>query len=371
MILISLIVAITIAYAGLIIAFVIGFDIIFRQSKSSKTAAKSVSVVVAFKDEASNLPNLIEALMHQSIPKEHFEVILVNDHSTDDFEHIVAHYSSLCTNLKLLILSDNRRGKKAAIKMGVDSAIFPLIALTDADCLPHSKWLETITLEAEDGFGVMIGPVVMNYSKTLLSRFQSLDYASLMASAMGSCGLGHPVIASSANLAFRNDLLKVSEDDLIPKVSSGDDMFLLHHAKRIKGCFVSFLGNKEAVVKTSTAPSFIKALNQRKRWASKSTSYTDSDTIVVGLIVLLFNMLLVSLLVTSVFKIDFLFFYFGLMIIKTLVEFLLLYRYLKFTEQRELLKVFLPLQLIYPFYICYSFFSSISIKATWKGRPIK
>jgi cellulose synthase/poly-beta-1,6-N-acetylglucosamine synthase-like glycosyltransferase len=192
-----------------------------------------------------------------------------------------------------------------------------------------------------------------------------------MASAAGSCGLGHPVIASSANLAFRNDLLKISEADLIPKVSSGDDMFLLHHAKRMKGSAVTFLGYNEAIVKTSTVPSFKKALNQRKRWASKSTSYTDADTIVVGLIVLLFNMLLLSLLVASVFNIDFLFFYFELMLIKTVIDFLLLYRYLKFTEQRELLKVFLPLQLIYPFYICYSFFSSISIKATWKERPIK
>jgi cellulose synthase/poly-beta-1,6-N-acetylglucosamine synthase-like glycosyltransferase len=370
MIFVTLILLVIIAYAGLIVAFTIGLKRALPQALSQNDIGMPISVVVAFKDEALNLPNLLEAMVHQSFPTEKFEVILVNDHSTDASASIVKRYCTLNSIFRVIDLPESKAGKKAAIAFGISSATHPLIAITDADCIPSFWWLKAISSEAKKGSALMLGPVIMVSTGNYTQKFQALEYSSLMASAAGSCGVGHPVIASSANLAFRNDLLNISEITLNPKVTSGDDMFLLHHAKRFDKNKISFLGSRNAIVKTSTVATLQKAMTQRKRWASKSIYYRDFDTIVTGFIVLLFNLSLVLLLIASLFSIRNLYYFILLLLIKTLVDFVLLCKYLSFVEQKELLKVFLPLQLAYPFYIAYSFFAGVFIKVSWKGRRI-
>jgi len=363
------ILTITIAYVGLIIAFTIGFGRVLSVSSPIAPSQRHISVVIAFKDEELNLSCLLESMIHQSYPKDRFEVILVNDHSFDSSNSVVERYCSTYSNFKLINLPGNKTGKKAAITLGIDSASYPLIALTDADCIPSPDWLRDIVGESENGSTLILGPVTMSPINTLAEKFQALDYASLMASAAGSSGVGMPVIASSANLAFRNDLLQINVDKLVPEVSSGDDMFLLHHAKRLKHK-IAFLGRRSAVVKTATVSSISKAIEQRVRWSSKSTCYTDRDTIVTGFIVLLFSLVMIATLLASLVRLEFLYLYLVLFIVKSTVDFILLIRYLNVVEQRELLKVFLPLQLLYPFYICYSFFLGIFNRTSWKGRPI-
>ncbi|NOU18784.1 MAG: glycosyltransferase [Bacteroidales bacterium] len=370
MILFGLILIVSIAYIGLIISFIVGLNRVLVQPSADNESGMPISVIVAFKDEAVNLPTLLEAMADQSFPKDKFELILVNDHSSDNSIPIAERYCLSNINFKLINLPENRTGKKAAIAYGIDSALYPLIALTDADCLPPKRWLKAVSSEASKGASLMIGPVTMEPLNGIAGKFQALEYASQMASAAGSCGIGHPVIASSANLAFRNDILKVSEATLNPRVTSGDDMFLLHHAKRLPGAKISFMGVKDAIVKTSTLKSLSKALDQRKRWASKSIYYTDRDTIITGFVVLLFSIALIGLLIASFIRIENLFYLLLLITIKSIVDFILLRRYLSFVNAKELIKVFLPLQLIYPMYIAYSFFVSLFTKILWKERLI-
>ncbi|MHC1702512.1 MAG: glycosyltransferase [Tenuifilaceae bacterium] len=371
MILLGVISILALAYIGLIIAFTVGLEKAFVQNSKNSDLLNSISVIVAFKNEASNLPILIDSLMNQTFPKDKFEIILVNDHSSDESVSIVEQFISLCSNLKLVHLPEEKSGKKAAIACGINSAQYELIAITDADCKPSNNWLKEISTESSIGSVLIIGPVIMTPIKNFSQKIQSLEYASLMATAAGSCGIGHPVIASSANLAFRNDLLNVSETTLNPKVSSGDDMFILHHAKQLKKGRITFLGSESAIVQTSTATTLNDALNQRKRWASKSVFYKDFDTIISGFVVLSFNLGLVILLILSLFQNHLFIYFLALFIAKSLVDYLLVSRYLHFVGQKELLKVFLPLQLIYPFYISYSFFAGILIRGSWKGKKIK
>lgn len=366
-----LILLITLIYLGVILAFYIGLIKVFAQKPKQNVQLFSISVIVAFKDEASNLSLLLEAIIDQSFPKDRFELILVNDHSTDESLSIVDQYCSILSNLRLVNLPDSKSGKKAAIAFGIESAKNPLIAITDADCKPSKRWLEEISLEAGNDSILILGSVVMVPINSFAQKLQSLEYSSLMATLVGSCGIGHPIIASSANISFRNDFLNVSEKTLNPAISSGDDMFILHHAKRIMKGNISFLNSREAIVQTATASTLSNALDQRKRWASKSIHYNDLETIVVGFVILLFNLLIVSMLISSFFNLTFLFYSLVLYLVKSFIDFILVSRYLKFTQQAELLKVFLPLQLVYPFYIVYTFFSGVLTKRSWKGRPIK
>jgi poly-beta-1,6-N-acetyl-D-glucosamine synthase len=371
MIILALIVISTLAYVGLIIGFTIGLKRAFSKSQSYDESKTSVSVVVAFRDEASNLQDLLEAMIHQTFPKDKFEVILVNDHSSDSSISIIEHYCKLYANFRLVNLPEDKHGKKAAVALGVESSNHDLIALTDADCCPSEYWIECISSTAKKGVALILGPVVMLPVEGFGQKLQALEYSSLMASAVGSFGIGHPIIASSANLAFRNDLLQFDVKSLNPEVTSGDDMFLLHEAKRQKRGVIQFVNDNRAIVRTAAELTIAKALSQRKRWASKSIHYKDFDTIFVGFIVLIYNLLIVVVFFAAFFVIKCFIYLFILLTIKTLVDYLLINRYLKFTGQEVLLKVFLPLQVVYPVYIVYSFLSGIFIKNLWKGRPIK
>lgn len=371
MILLAVIVFVAIAYVGLILAFTVGLKRALNRKEDGVDARIKLSIVIPFRDEEANLPVVLNALLTQTLSQDLFELILVDDHSTDNSPSEVQRYSSKFQFLKMLSLPVGVKGKKAALAYGVDRASNPVIVFTDADCIPSRFWLETISISAGRGACFIIGAVVMNPINGFARKFQSLEYSSLMASAMGSCAIGHPVIASSANLAFRKDLLDVDAESMNPNVSSGDDMFLLHRAKRIADCRIEFLNDARSIVQTSTESTIVEALGQRKRWASKSTHYKDSDTIITGLIVLIFSLSLVVLLFASFFNVKYLFYIFILLVVKLFVDYPLMNRYLKFTGQDALLKVFLPLQLVYPIYVVYSFFTGIFIKVTWKGRPIK
>lgn len=370
MILVYITFFIAFAYVCFVLAFTIGLKRTLCKNNGSVDRYEKVSVVIAFRNEEVNLPILLNALSTQTLSQNLFELILVNDHSTDNSQSVAEVYSSRFQNFKLVTSPLSSKGKKAALAYGIELASNPIIVFTDADCVPSSFWLEVISQKAANGSNFIVGAVAMNPTNNFASKFQSLEYASLMAVAAGSCGVGHPVIASSANLAFRKDLFSVDSESMNPRISSGDDMFLLHKAKRLRDFSIEFLNDSNGIVRTSTEENIWNALKQRRRWASKSPHYKDFDTIVVGLIVLLFNLSLIALLFATIIDFRYFFYFIFLLVVKTFVDFLLLKRYLKFTGQDELLKVFLPLQLVYPFYVACSFFAGLFIKGHWKGRAV-
>ena len=371
MIIYVIIFIITVAYLAVIVAFYVGLRRVMSKQTFPIAEKMKLSVVVAFRNEEKNLPVLLDALLKQTISNDLYELILVNDHSTDGSLAVAQTYKDQFQNLMIITSFRKAKGKKAALLCGIDVAQYPIVVFTDADCIPANTWLESISSKFSNNIDFSMGTVVLSPIDSFVRKIQSLEYSSLMAAAAGSCGIGHPVIASSANLAFRRELLNVDSSSFQGNVSSGDDMFLLHSAKKRKGCRIDFLNESNAIVQTSTESTLGLALSQRKRWASKSIYYKDFDAIFTSIVVFAFNLLLFGLIVASFILIKYLLIFLCLLCAKSLVDFLLLRRYLRFTNQDELLKVFIPLQLLYPLYVVYTFFSGVIIKTTWKGRRIR
>ena len=119
------------------------------KNTSEKPATKDgVTVVVCAKNEAHNLENVIPQILNQKYPL--FEIILVNDHSTDTSLAVMQKFANLNSNLKILDLT-HQSGKKAGITEAIATASYEKILLTDADCLPKSSsW---ISLMSENLFG--------------------------------------------------------------------------------------------------------------------------------------------------------------------------------------------------------------------------
>ncbi len=352
-------------YAILLLSLLIG---IFRAVNCKKLTAKAdgISVIVAFRNEVENLPELIKSFNSQTLPVNQWEVIFVDDNSSDTSISVI-NSSPKNFNFRLIQLS-GIEGKKRAIIEGVKNARYNLIAITDADCIPSKLWLASLV---EHGDVALIQrPVMVKTSNSIVNMFEALDYASLMAVSASSFGLGRPVIAASANLAFRKDIVDVNAETLRTDISSGDDMFLLHTAKQNKDNKLMFSLVADGFVTTKFEGGFSGFIRRRKRWASKASGYKDIDTILVASVVLLFNLSIVLLAFGSLLGFISIYNLLIALLVKIFVDFPLLFVFLKRTKQLKLMLVFLPLQFIYPFYISYSAIAGLFGGQIWKGRQI-
>lgn len=193
------------------------------------SSAKNVSVVVACRNEEDNLPHLLEALKQQSLPD--FQLILINDHSTDRTLEIMQ--SAIVTFENMLIISSIQKGKKAALREGVLASQGSLIVTTDADCLPPKKWIETIlAFQHKNNCDLIIGSVKMEEDKNVFNQVQSLEFSTLIASGAGAAGSYMPIMCNGANLAFAKKAWLESSKDLKDEELSGDDVFLLLSIKK-------------------------------------------------------------------------------------------------------------------------------------------
>ena len=355
-------------YFAMVLVFAIG--VIRLQQKNDLTHKfLPISVVVAMRNEEQNVNRLLQSIMQQDYPSDKFEVILVNDHSTDRTQALADEWCKAYTNIFLANLPKDYYGKKEALSLGISQSKNDIIALTDADCIHPVHWLRSISSAySTQNVGLAIGDVQIAPTKTLFERIQALEYASLAASSMGACSCGIPFMASSANLSFSKSRLGFSSQMLKPSIVSGDDVFLLHSAKQMRGIAIGCLLGTSSVVSTRPAPTINAFFKQRARWASKATGYTDFTAIIVGFVVLLFSLLLVVLGVLSFWDYHLLKLLLAALLLKCLADIFLLYPFLKRQGNVSLLNVFLPLQLVYPFYISIAFAMAMFCPNSWKGR---
>jgi poly-beta-1,6-N-acetyl-D-glucosamine synthase len=364
----SLCIIVFVLYAIMVLLFTMGLIRLGtkREYSIKNNSHLPLSVIVALKNEQENIQALMESLANQNYPQNLFEIILVNDHSVDKTCEKATTLAQEYTNIKLLDLPNNCIGKKQAIDFGINHAKNNIIVLTDADCKHQSSWLASIATKfSNEKTDLLIGPVLIESNRSFFGMMQALEHASLSASTFGACGLGLPFMASSANLAFNRSSIDYHIQMLNPNHVSGDDVFLLHSAKK-QGKRILCNWDTSAKVSTKPAKTLKDLILQRARWASKAPMYKDSFSIAIALTVLIFNAILLLLLGVSFINPFFWkIFAFGFGV-KLLFDLPLLLIYLKKFNRTMLLKVFLPLQLLYPLYVVTASAFSVFGKVRWK-----
>jgi len=359
-------------YISIIIAYIYGFIKIkhfkFGTVNNKLDNKIYLSIIIPFKNEEQNLSFLIENLKNQSLNKSHFEILFINDNSSDNSEIIVKEQIKDIPNFKLINQKPNLKGKKNALKTGVSNAIGELIVTSDADCSHQKDWLQQILyFHLKYKPKMIIAPVLMK-GQNFFEKMQSLEFLSLIASTAGAAGIKHPIMCNGANLAFEKDVFFEFDDALKSEETSGDDVFLLHNIKKKYPKKIKYLKTNDTIVFTdaqSTLKSFFK---QRIRWASKSKSYFDFDTILSSVIVLFINILIIALLTASFFNLNAFYVFIPVFSLKILFDFTLLFLAAHFFKQKGLLKYFPLLIIFYPFYIVFTAIFSVFVKEVeWKS----
>nr|MBP7931098.1 glycosyltransferase [Chitinophagaceae bacterium] len=110
--------------------------------KSKELSSDKVSIIIPARNEEQNIGRCLDSILEQTLPNSQVEIIVVDDGSSDNTASIVRTYFK--KNVRLLQLSDEVGGKKAALTKGIEIASHPLIVTTDADCIYPNNWLNTL-----------------------------------------------------------------------------------------------------------------------------------------------------------------------------------------------------------------------------------
>ena len=340
-----------------------------KKDFSTSLEMTGVSVLIAARNEGSNIEKLLQSLYNQTFSKEKFEVILVDDHSVDETFNVSESFRVLHPEMKLKLLNATGSGKKQAISQALHAAENELVMVTDADCELPPRWIEVmVDYFMQNNLKMLLGPVLLSPANTLFEKLQVLEHLSLIASTAGSAAIGMPVMCNGANMMYdRKSALDVEKYRTDMKIASGDDMFLMEQfIKHYGSQSVKFLLDNEAIVKTSTMPNLKAFFRQRKRWASKTKAYTNWKIIATALIVLLFNLSIVFFFVAGFFMPVFWVFFVLYVIMKTLIDLPILRRITHFMKQHKLLRWMFPLEFVYPFYVVFTAFSGLFTNVKWK-----
>ncbi|MFC2096206.1 glycosyltransferase [Bacteroidota bacterium] len=354
-------------YSLTILLFVIGWLKLKTFYHTSNLNYIPVSIVIACRNEEDNISQLLDSLINQNYPKEKTEIIIVNDHSEDNTRNIITDFIKDYGYIKLLNSHQNKTGKKEALDIGIKQASSDIIVTTDADCIMRKEWLSSLV-----GYYInhkpkmLVAPVTFKSSINIFKRLQTLEFLSLIGSGAGAIGINRPIMCNGANLLFEKSIYL--ESNLQNDLASGDDIFLMLQAKSKDKKCIHFIKSKESIVITNAAKNIRSFFHQRIRWTSKSKSYRNFDIIFAAFIVAITNLFIAGSLVYSMINFSNLFLFFSLFITKSVIDLLILIPITNFVNQQNLLWLFLPLQLIYPFYIIIAVILGLLGNFNWKNR---
>ena len=358
-------------YAILIIFLTIGLYKVDEFIDKYELTTTKFSVVIPFRNEAKNLPILLDSISKLNYPSKLVEFIFVDDDSSDDSVEII---KKMLPNVRMTFqLLKNKRTsnspKKDAITTAISVAKNEWIVTTDADCFLPEKWLKTLDAFIQKNHPKMVvAPVNYQVKNNFLEQFQLLDFMSMQGTTIGSFGMNFPFLCNGANLAYRkNDFFKLNGFDGNDTMASGDDVFLFEKFIESDKKSVQYLKSKDAIVTTFPVKNWSDLINQRTRWAAKTSHFNSLKVKLIGLIVLLMNLFTIFCVFTGSLKLILI--SLGL---KIIIDWFLLKKAMLFFNQKiNFMKWYIPTCICHPFFSIYVIFLTLTSKYHWKGRKYK
>ena len=191
-------------------------------------ARPPVSVIVYANNESESLRRNLDAFLTQEYPE--FEVIVVNDGSSDESEQVLSDFQERYANLYHTFVAEGARNlsrRKLALTLGIKAAKHDVVLLTNANCHPASpRWIETVARNFTDKTQLVVGHTRFERQSGPGQRFIAFDLL-LRSLRIYGYTLSHtPYVADGSNLAYRKSLffenkgfakymhLHIGDDDL-------------------------------------------------------------------------------------------------------------------------------------------------------------
>ncbi|MBN2790483.1 MAG: glycosyltransferase [Candidatus Delongbacteria bacterium] len=243
----------------------------------------SVTIIVPARNEENYIERTIISLLYQDYPNDKFHIIAIDDRSKDRTGEILDSLKVNSSNVEVIHITEvplNVAPKKNAILTAVKKCNTDYIITTDGDCLHHKLWLRSmvnpVVGSEKKNIGIVAGMTIFvkdKYSSEWERTWQSMqniDYISHSLLAAGAIGCNKGFTANGSNLLIKKELYS-DTTGLKSNVISGDDFFIIQQAEK-EGYKIRFALNDESVVHSYPVNTIEGLVDQRARWASKTTS---------------------------------------------------------------------------------------------------
>ncbi len=248
-----------------------------------------VSIVVPSRNEEQNIANCLNSLSKSDYPLDKFEIIAIDDRSTDETFLILSTLLDSIPNLKIVKLENesqkgNLKGKPGASQAGIDQAKGEIILMTDADCILPKSWLRRMVNEYRNPKTLMVASFTTVTIKSVFDVIQAIDWLYSCTLARGGVGLGKIVGCFGNNLSIKKDIfdnlggyrkipftitedfaLMNAVDNFIPLENNNLENNLSNNTKNHEN--IRYICDPKAVIETQPCKTFTEYIKQKKRWA--------------------------------------------------------------------------------------------------------
>ena len=329
-----------------------------EKKENNKKVSIFISVVIAVKNENKCIDKLLLALKNQSYPTEMFEIIIVDDESSDNTLEILQKWKNKVKNLKIIESKKNQEGwdrKIWSLNQGIEVAKGEIILHTDGDCFPEKDWILHMALQFNDieiGYVVGATPLIGEgfFNKIII-------HESLAQDSLSAFGLYNNLLFScnGRSVSYRKKYFdRVNGFKDISHIVGGDDDLLMHKLINQTHCKSKYITSKNSFVFSDTVNSFKELVSQRIRYASKGLTFYRYRFVSKELKLIIPLLYIVNILVCfSIIQLIYAPNYFFLLIffIKLISDFIMVKTYLGQIKYSLDYIIFLFLSIVHPFYI--------------------
>lgn len=199
----------------------------YKEKPVTETQEYPVSVVVCARDEAGALVKNLPGVLLQQYRTTH-EVVLVNDNSIDDTKYLLEEFQQKFKQLQVLTLTQEGMlipGKKFPLSMGIRSAKYDVLLLTDADCTPASEfWIQKMQEAYRPGIDIVLGYGPYQKRKEFLNKLIRFETFHTALQYLSYALAGMPYMGVGRNLSYKRNIFMTNKGFAsINHIPGGDD----------------------------------------------------------------------------------------------------------------------------------------------------
>jgi cellulose synthase/poly-beta-1,6-N-acetylglucosamine synthase-like glycosyltransferase len=333
----------------------------------NNTQTHPVSVIICARDEAANLAKNLPGSLVQAYTTSH-EVIVVNDNSFDDSKYLLEEFERSFKHLKVVELKQEAiliPGKKFPLSVGIKTAKYEIVLLTDADCVPASEhWIEKMQDSYDDATEIVLGYGAYHKTKGFLNRLVRWETFHTALQYLSYALAGNPYMGVGRNLSYKKIIFfRHKGFSSFNHVASGDDDLFINTAATKQNTKINI--SPEAFTLSDSPVSWSQWIKQKRRHYSTAKYYRPIHQFLLGLYSIshfLFYPLLVAALCFYNWQ-------WGLLVfsIRFIIQVITLYPAMKKLNEKDLFPFFLLLDIwMFFYYFIFSFTLLIKPRTSWK-----
>jgi len=360
-------------YALVSASLIVGVSRLRR--KTARSAEQpSVSILVPARNEERFIGNCLESLVSQEYPPDRYEIVVVNDRSSDNTPTIIGSYQEKFGTIRCVNIESNASGltgKQNAMNEGLKVCAGEIILNTDADCVAMPSWVRRTVSYFTPRTGLATGFNMAhnaNGTRSLFADLQSLDMLFLMDAAAGAIGMNVPVSCVGRNLAYRKAVLGDAGYSEMGYTIT-EDAALMQSVARNPDWDIAVMYDRDTAVLTSAEASLKQFLSQRIRWILGGTQDSGLWSLIPLYAIFLFHLCLALVVPLMFFSRSIAVGVLLSLLIKMTMDFIRSYRVCKGFKRGDLLWSFIPYEAFMTFYSIITGFGIIFVrKVRWKGE---